>query len=274
MTPHDSSPAAATIRVRVLARDPALVARLQAAFADDAAIVLAAPDAAADVVIAEHTSGDASSLLVSPAEVPAPAASILPLPASVPPATLLAACRQAAEIAFLRREHRRLESLAGADPLTGIANRRALEAHFRLLQNQPSDARWHVAMFDIDQFKQINARLGHVRGDDVLRAVASALARPGTDNPLAEAAPFVARLAGDEFLLLLRGAAESFHQQVEQLRAAASAAATEAAHEPVTLAAGAATMPEAATLAALIDAADTPLRAAKRAGGAQTRSAS
>ena len=85
------------------------------------------------------------------------------------------------------------------DPLTGLANRTALEM---AIATAIADSRSRgqvtaVALLDLDDFKQINDSLGHAAGDQLLKEVAQRLRdcmRP-TDT--------VARLGGDEFVLVL-----------------------------------------------------------------------
>ncbi len=81
------------------------------------------------------------------------------------------------------------------DPLTGLANRRALEARAAALFEAPGPA--SVLLFDLDRFKTINDAHGHLAGDAVLRAVAQRCRRA------VRGADLVARFAGDEFVVLL-----------------------------------------------------------------------
>ena len=93
-----------------------------------------------------------------------------------------------------RRQAQVLERLAEHDPLTGLLNRRAIEPRFAELCNAGFST---FALIDLDHFKSVNDQYGHAVGDEVLRAVATALA-PDDDT-------LVMRLGGEEFLLLLRG---------------------------------------------------------------------
>ena len=91
---------------------------------------------------------------------------------------------------------RDLEMLSELDELTGLRNRRALEAHFAELLRQGFHA---MAVVDLDHFKSINDIHGHPVGDRVIRSAAWAL-NPGDDADLA-----AFRIGGEEFIMLLRG---------------------------------------------------------------------
>ena len=99
----------------------------------------------------------------------------------------------------MRRMAAALGRIASRDPLTGLANRRSIEALVALAiaraergLGSPS-----VVMVDLDGFKAVNDTAGHAAGDDVLRSVAGRLALT------ARAVDTVGRLGGDEFLVLL-----------------------------------------------------------------------
>jgi diguanylate cyclase (GGDEF)-like protein len=98
--------------------------------------------------------------------------------------------------AALRDTAQRLATLAGTDPLTGLANRREFE---RLLGMRQLD-RFAVLAIDVDGLKAINDAYGHDAGDAALRAVAMAL-RLGVREQ-----DTVARTGGDEFAVLMAGA--------------------------------------------------------------------
>jgi GGDEF domain-containing protein len=77
-----------------------------------------------------------------------------------------------------RDEAELLERLSETDPLTGLLNRRAIERQFVQLRAEGFTA---LAVIDIDHFKAVNDVNGHGVGDEVLKAVASALLLRGAD---------------------------------------------------------------------------------------------
>ncbi|MDO5641626.1 MAG: diguanylate cyclase [Paracoccus sp. (in: a-proteobacteria)] len=91
--------------------------------------------------------------------------------------------------------------LAAIDPLTGLANRRRINAE--IARAAASGSGFGLLMIDIDRFKAINDGHGHAAGDSVLSTVAATLAEEvGT-------AGRVARYGGEEFLVLLGSADET-----------------------------------------------------------------
>jgi diguanylate cyclase (GGDEF)-like protein/PAS domain S-box-containing protein len=109
------------------------------------------------------------------------------------------------DIAVRKKTEHRLEQLSLHDELTGLKNRRGF---YVLLPEQAkrakrSGARIVVLYADIDGFKAINDRLGHRRGDDVLRAVAEALQAAFRETDL------IARLGGDEFCVVAESPSDS-----------------------------------------------------------------
>jgi diguanylate cyclase (GGDEF)-like protein len=112
-----------------------------------------------------------------------------------------------------RRLSRTMQALAMTDELTGLPNRRAVLARLATMLDGGADCA--VLIVDIDHFKAINDRHGHLVGDEVLRAVAAALAA-GLRAPMS-----AGRLGGEEFLLLLPGLSlEAARERAEQIRAA------------------------------------------------------
>ena len=90
------------------------------------------------------------------------------------------------------------------DPLTGLANRRALTDALGDAASG-SQGRWPLGlvMIDLDDLKLANTLYGHVGGDHVLRCAAGVLSRIVRHDDL------LARLGGDEFALLVPGASEA-----------------------------------------------------------------
>jgi diguanylate cyclase (GGDEF)-like protein len=111
---------------------------------------------------------------------------------------------------------RRLHEVAHTDELTGLASRRAFNERLdaAIAQNDADGTPVAVAILDLDHFKEVNDRLGHAAGDEVLRLTAAKLR---TISYLGD--HFAARLGGDEFVLLLRGpyARERLAPGVERL---------------------------------------------------------
>lgn len=95
-----------------------------------------------------------------------------------------------------------LERQAMTDPLTGLANRRAFDTALEAAMVSKSGG--YLALFDLDHFKHINDRYGHATGDRVLTLFAAVL--HGTCAPAGTSDHIVARLGGEEFAVLFRGA--------------------------------------------------------------------
>ncbi|MEW6611421.1 MAG: GGDEF domain-containing protein [Pseudomonadota bacterium] len=95
--------------------------------------------------------------------------------------------------------HRQLEQLATSDPLTGLLNRRALEA--RIAQEharaQRSQRPYSLLLFDLDRFKLVNDLYGHSTGDAVLVRVTEAA------RAILRQTDHLGRWGGEEFLCLM-----------------------------------------------------------------------
>ncbi|MBB3693175.1 sensor domain-containing diguanylate cyclase [Sphingomonas sp. BK580] len=98
---------------------------------------------------------------------------------------------------------RHLLAAARTDELTGLPSRRAFNLEVEQLLNTAGDSPplpFALAIIDLDRFKEVNDRLGHAAGDDVLQRMAGKL--QGADYL---GANFVARVGGDEFVVLMMG---------------------------------------------------------------------
>jgi len=96
-------------------------------------------------------------------------------------------------------ELKKLQINAATDPLTGLYNRRLFEDHFERELNRASRHNHHltVVMLDLHQFKEVNDRYGHARGDLLLRNAAATLRKS------LRTSDYAFRIGGDEFALLL-----------------------------------------------------------------------
>ena len=175
--------------------------------------------------------------------------------AIVPPAAvaLLRPVFTARELALVAAAHH--------DPLTGLLNRRGLEAWVAEL---PTTAAATVIILDIDGLRALNNAHGHARGDDALRRTSAGLAaqlRPGQE---------AARIGGDEFLLVATYAAPADSpsnlpgSMAERVHASVL---TQCQQAGTTVSAGAARGTMAAGLDALVATADAALLRAKAIGG-------
>jgi diguanylate cyclase (GGDEF)-like protein len=148
------------------------------------------------------------------------------------------------------------------DTLTGLRNRRALEEDIRTVEAQAlrRGGSFAVALCDVDRFKPYNDRLGHLAGDDALRALARALLGELRAGDMAY------RYGGEELLVVLADATEAAAVAAgERLRSAVAALGLphpQGGH--VTVSVGVAAGPRDA--ADLLARADAALYAAKRSG--------
>ncbi len=125
--------------------------------------------------------------------------------------------RLAAELKASRTRISELEARIDVDPLTETLNRRGFEREFKrsLAYVKRYGVSAALIYLDLDSFKPVNDRHGHAAGDAVLKAIAAALIRK------VRASDIVARIGGDEFVVLLWNVTED--------EAAAKAAELEAA---------------------------------------------
>ena len=216
----------------------------------------------------------ASTLVVTTCAMIAIAASTVVLvldslrPAGTPWVALLAAAGVAGGCAQLLRTANELAALAATrkeartDPLTGVANRRAmLEVADRFAAARSGAA---LLVIDLDRFKDVNDRYGHPAGDAVIRTVSRRL------QGRLDGSALLARFGGDEFGVVLD------HHDVEGATAVAHAL-REAVCEPIEVTGRVVRLDASIGVAStafgdhrdgeLVRWADTAMYAAKRAGG-------
>ena len=156
----------------------------------------------------------------------------------------------------------RIAALACEDPLTGLANRRALDESVEAVVERALEAGSDVSLLfcDVDRLKEINDVFGHDAGDRALVQVAEVLSSVAGD----EQGSLVARIGGDEFCVVITDASV---EAARRLAGRASYLLGELGPPAVTLSSGAASLHSGARDAAdLFRAADGAQYAAKRAG--------
>jgi diguanylate cyclase (GGDEF)-like protein len=112
-------------------------------------------------------------------------------------------------------KYRQAESSATTDYLTGLPNARSLFLHLdaELARSKRNNTLVAVLVCDLDGFKQVNDRHGHLEGNKVLQSVAQGLSEGCREYD------YVARMGGDEFVLILPGLEEaSVQAKALQLR--------------------------------------------------------
>ncbi|PIO88707.1 MAG: hypothetical protein COS82_09490 [Zetaproteobacteria bacterium CG06_land_8_20_14_3_00_59_53] len=167
------------------------------------------------------------------------------------------------EVDSLRSRLSESEREARSDPLTGLSNRRELEACFAKLGDESAT----LLMLDLDHFKKINDTHGHDVGDEVLTETGLRLANTIRGDDI------VARIGGEEFVTVLKGVGGAAAGKIaEQIRLAVSAKpiATAAGELPVTASAGVATRQAGESIESCLKRADQALYAAKQHGRNRT----
>jgi diguanylate cyclase (GGDEF)-like protein len=198
------------------------------------------------------------------------------LPSNVTPRELQLACLLLTEVVRLRRQinrerriQRTLSELVMRDPLTGLPNRRAWQDRLTgwTAGDEAGPAGWCVAVLDLDHFKSVNERFGHLTGDQVLCQVAERLASSSAEGI------FAVRLGGDEFGLIFGDTSRiTAADRMERLRVACC----DQIEPPVSASVGLAYGKQGEFLRPdeLFEAADEALRRAKSEGRNRTVSAS
>jgi len=105
----------------------------------------------------------------------------------------------AEDITTRKRMEENLQYLASHDPLTGVFNRRRFQEELQrfIARAQRTGESGALLFVDLDNFKEVNDRLGHKAGDNLLQAIATAIRAKLRDTDV------VGRLGGDEFGILV-----------------------------------------------------------------------
>lgn len=174
--------------------------------------------------------------------------------------------RMNALISTLRDELHQAKEEGGRDPLTGLFNRRTFDKEIsrRLDRVAAEFDTLGLLMVDIDHFKLVNDRFGHLSGDSVLREVSDMLVRTCFRKD-----DLVARFGGEEFAILLNGVARDDLRSIgERLRGRVESTPVQVdqGEVRVTVSVGAAVARGLDTPESLIERADAALYQAKEEG--------
>jgi diguanylate cyclase (GGDEF)-like protein len=118
--------------------------------------------------------------------------------------------RLRAEVEDYRSRLSTSEKLSSLDALTGLANRRRFEQHLELKIGAGN--RFCLILVDLNDFKAVNDRLGHLAGDEVLKSFALRLR---SQFPSAD---LVARWGGDEFAVIINSTQNDAQARVDRIR--------------------------------------------------------
>jgi diguanylate cyclase (GGDEF)-like protein len=171
---------------------------------------------------------------------------------------------------------RHLQEVASTDGKTGLLNAAAWQDRASRMLERAQRSRLSAALLilDLDHFKQVNDRHGHLAGDRVLSSVAAALRAEVRDNDL------VGRFGGEEFVIMLPGhdgmeydrdevgaVAERIRRRIDALGVEIATPDGPLTVSDLSVSVGGATYPQdAGDLNRLLEVADSALYAAKRAG--------
>ena len=101
-------------------------------------------------------------------------------------------------ISQLSNQIKTLESTSNLDPLTKVFNRRALDTYLRnICSSKRAHYQIHLLMIDIDDFKLINDKYGHIAGDKVLILLSNIIRKTLRDGDK------IFRYGGEEFVIVL-----------------------------------------------------------------------
>ena len=174
--------------------------------------------------------------------------------------------------AIIGHQEDRLLALSATDELTGLHNRWAFQR--RLDDEIPRSARCgqplSVLLLDLDGFKGVNDRWGHLSGDALLRGVGQ------TIRATLRSTDFVARWGGDEFVVVAPDTSPDAASVLAERLQTAIEQESRQLRQPLTASVGVGTFvpnpPATVDRLALVKAADTALYEAKRRGGDGVRS--
>ena len=91
----------------------------------------------------------------------------------------------------------RQKNMISLDELTRLNNRRELSQHYQKLLSSGNETELCICVIDVNKFKQINDKYGHIEGDNALKVIASALRNACS---VVKGGWFMARYGGDEFI--------------------------------------------------------------------------
>lgn len=163
----------------------------------------------------------------------------------------------------LERRTEVLERTSLLDPLTGLGNRRAFDEALKREWSRSSRSGEPLALLvaDVDRFKAVNDRFGHLAGDDVLRAVASAILGAVREGDQAF------RFGGEELAVLVpRSSREAAQAVADRVRRQVAGLTLPTGPVTVSVGVGLGPGPGADTVEQLFEAVDQALYAAKGAG--------
>jgi diguanylate cyclase (GGDEF)-like protein len=164
---------------------------------------------------------------------------------------LSSAMAQAAQAEAMRLQ-------ANSDPLTGLLNRRGVLDRIEQRESTHST----VAVIDVDRFKAINDRYGHLVGDEVIQAIGARIAG-GLSR-----ADIVGRWGGDEFVVVLDLECEQGTRVIERVfdQVCSEPLSTSVGDIPVGISVGISGWEQSQTLDSVLAQADTALYSAKDSG--------
>lgn len=171
--------------------------------------------------------------------------------------TMLCSLYMGYAVIHLARTRLEFRQLSRTDMLSGLLNRRAF------IDDLSQVERGHLLILDIDRFKQINDRYGHMAGDDVIISVAATL------TEIVGPSHLVARIGGEEFAILFQDCEfADVVSTAERIRRSIANRLIEAFHQSiaVTVSGGLADITPMRDFSAVYAAADRALYAAKSSG--------